>query len=66
MGSCLCFLVSIVYHDWARVLILLVDLFLQIDFSLMLYTEVPGVAIDLLLDFVVSNHQPVIKILGLL
>lgn len=56
LSRCLRFLVSIIYDYWTAVFILLVYLFLQIDFPLILYTKMSSITIDFLLYFVISNH----------
>ena len=56
LSCCLCFLVSIIYDYWATIFILLIYLFLQINFPLILYTEMSSITIDFLLNFVISNH----------
>lgn len=56
LSRCLSFLVSIIYDYWTAIFILLVYLFLQINFALILYTEMSSITIDFLLYFVISNH----------
>jgi hypothetical protein len=59
--------ITIINHDWCLVLLLqssqTILLFLLLNLLLLLYSMISRICVDLLLDFVITNHECIVTVL---